>query len=46
MEDDKLNINNVNEESGYCHHGHIGFGPWHRPYLALMEVSDPALHFG
>ena len=25
--------------SGYCHHSHIGFGPWHRPYLALLEVS-------
>ncbi|CAG8666854.1 17332_t:CDS:2 [Racocetra fulgida] len=22
---------------GYCHHGDVLFGPWHRPYLLLME---------
>ena len=33
----KLNVSG--DSSGYCHHSHIGFGPWHRPYLALLEVN-------
>ncbi|OCL09432.1 Di-copper centre-containing protein [Glonium stellatum] len=31
--------------SGYCHHGHLGFGPWHRPYLAMMEANFPELKY-
>ncbi|KIW71471.1 hypothetical protein PV04_03631 [Phialophora macrospora] len=34
----KLNARG-NSVSGYCHHSHIGFAPWHRPYLALLEQS-------
>ena len=33
-------LNARGDQSGYCHHSHIGFGPWHRPYLALLEVSS------
>lgn len=28
-----------NEKGGYCPHGTILFPTWHRPYLAMMEVS-------
>lgn len=31
---EKTNLN----ESGYCSHGTLNFGPWHRPYLAVLEV--------
>jgi len=35
----KLNVSKPDSAgSGYCHHGHLGFGPWHRPYLAMLEV--------
>lgn len=34
----KINEQTAGAQSGYCHHSHIGFGPWHRPYLALLEV--------
>ncbi|RAL58966.1 hypothetical protein DID88_009257 [Monilinia fructigena] len=32
---------------GYCTHSSILFAPWHRPYLALFEVSSklPVIHF-
>ena len=26
--------------SGYCVHGEITFPTWHRPYIAMMEVSQ------
>lgn len=26
---------------GYCTHSSVLFVPWHRPYLALFEVSTP-----
>ena len=26
---------------GFCHHGSVLFPIWHRPYLALYEVSYP-----
>jgi hypothetical protein len=32
-----------NEQNGYCHHSSILFPTWHRPYLALFEVSSPLL---
>ena len=25
--------------TGYCTHGSNLFGPWHRPYVAVFEVS-------
>lgn len=25
--------------TGYCPHGNVLFGVWHRPYLLLLEVS-------
>ena len=25
---------------GYCSHGNVLFGVWHRPYLLLLEVGD------
>ncbi len=25
---------------GYCTHSSVLFAPWHRPYLALFEVSN------
>jgi len=32
-----------NEQNGYCHHSSILFPTWHRPYLALFEVSLSSL---
>lgn len=26
---------------GYCEHGSFKFPTWHRPYLAMIEVSTP-----
>lgn len=28
---------------GYCAHSTITFATWHRPYLAMLEVSDSLL---
>ena len=30
---------------GYCTHGCVLFPTWHRPYVALYEVSSPSLTF-
>lgn len=29
------------KRAGYCPHNELLFGLWHRPYLALFEVSSP-----
>ena len=31
--------NTLGTKGGYCPHGTILFPTWHRPYLAMMEVS-------
>lgn len=33
------------EERGYCTHMSALFLPWHRPYLALYEVSGEIFHY-
>ncbi|KAI9835969.1 MAG: hypothetical protein M1837_003559 [Sclerophora amabilis] len=30
------------ESSGYCNHSSVLFPTWHRPYLALYEVTSPS----
>jgi hypothetical protein len=32
-------------DAGYCAHGSVLFPMWHRPYLALFEVSHPSNSF-
>ncbi|KAK4219908.1 Di-copper centre-containing protein [Rhypophila decipiens] len=34
---DVENVPGAPEEMGYCPHGELIFGTWHRPYLALFE---------
>jgi tyrosinase len=34
-----------NDQNGYCPHSSIIFPTWHRPYLALFEVSSPLVPF-
>jgi tyrosinase len=34
-----------NPDMGYCPHSQVLFGTWHRPYLALFEVSATTLTF-